>query len=171
MPNGTLSTIVDYIRQIARRDLPTNLSDRQLLERFIAARDENAFSALVHRHGSLVLTVCQRVLNDSHDAEDAFQATFLVLVRKAGSIAKRESVASWLHGVAHRTALKAKTGMTRRHALESHVQRPAAPDCVQEVILQDLRLMLDEEVQRLPERYRLPFVLCYMEGKTPFRRS
>ncbi len=166
MPTGSLSAIVEYIRQIARRGPAAELTDGQLLERFIAQRDEEAFSALVQRHGPLVLTVCRRVLNNSHDVEDAFQATFLVLVRKAGSIAKRQSVASWLHGVAHRTALRAKIGMTRRQTLESQVQRPAAPDCMQEVILQDLRLMLDEEVRRLPERYRLPFVLCYMEGKT-----
>ncbi|HEV2947609.1 MAG TPA: sigma factor-like helix-turn-helix DNA-binding protein, partial [Gemmataceae bacterium] len=89
-----------------------------------------------------------------------------VLVRKASSIAKKESVASWLHGVAYRTALRAKIHMARQHALDSQVQRTPAPDCMQEVIMQDLRVMLDEEVQRLPERYRLPFVLCYMEGKT-----
>src|SRR5713101_6709231 len=121
MADGSLSAIVEYIRQIARRGPAAELTDGQLLERFIAQRDEDAFSALVQRHGPLVLTVCRRVLNNSHDVEDAFQATFLVLVRKAGSIAKRESVASWLHGVAHRTALRAKIHMARQHALDSQV--------------------------------------------------
>jgi RNA polymerase sigma-70 factor (ECF subfamily) len=166
MPNGSLSAIVDYLRQITRRAPAAELTDGKLLERFIAQRDENAFSTLVQRHGPLVFTVCRRVLPNPHDVEDAFQATFLVLVRKANSITKKESVASWLHGVAYRTALRAKIRMTRQNALESQVQRTPAPDCMKEVILQDLRVMLDEEVQRLPERYRLPFVLCYMEGKT-----
>jgi RNA polymerase sigma factor (sigma-70 family) len=166
MPHGSLSAIVEYIRQIGRRGPAAVSTDGQLLERFIAQRDEEAFSALVQRHGPLVLTVCRRLLHNYHDVEDAFQATFLVLVRKAGSIAKRESAASWLHGVAHRTALRAKTAIARRTALEKQTTPLSAPDCMQEVILHDLRLILDEEVQRLPERYRLPFVLCYMEGKT-----
>ena len=166
MPTGSLSAIVEYIRQIAGRRPTVNVTDGQLLERFISQRDENAFSTLVERHGPLVLTVCRRVLPNAQDVQDAFQATFLVLVRKASSIAKKESVASWLHGVAYRTALRAKIHMARQHALDSQVQRTPAPDCMQEVIMQDLRVMLDEEVQRLPERYRLPFILCYMEGKT-----
>jgi len=118
MPHGSLSAIVEYIRRLGRRGPGRRVDGRALLERFIAQRDEDAFSALVQRHGPLVLTVCRRLLHSHHDVEDAFQATFLVLVRKAGSIAKRESAASWLHGVAHRTALRAKTAIARRTALE-----------------------------------------------------
>src|SRR5438552_3126388 len=114
MPNRALSAIVEYLRQTASRGHAAYLSDGQLLERFVAERDENAFSALVGRHGPLVLTVCRRVLHNTEDVEDAFQATFLVLVRKAGSIAKKESVASWLHGVARRTAVRAKMAALRQ---------------------------------------------------------
>jgi RNA polymerase sigma factor (sigma-70 family) len=166
MPSRALTAVVEYIRQTAGQGRTAELTDGQLLERFVADRDENAFGALIQRHGPLVLTVCRRVLNNTHDVEDAFQATFLVLVRKAGSIAKRESVSSWLLGVARRTAVRAKMDAARQDMLKRQVQKTVAPDCTQETILQDLRLILDEEVQRLPERYRLPFVLCYMHGKT-----
>src|SRR6516225_4245753 len=108
MPSRALTAALEYIRQTASRGSGVESTDGQLLERFVAQRDENAFGALIQRHGPLVLTVCRRVLNNTDDVEDAFQATFLVLVRKAGSIAKRESVSSWLHGVARRTAVRAK---------------------------------------------------------------
>src|SRR5436305_805793 len=97
-------TALRYIRQLAGR-FPPDVPDRLLLERFVAERDEAAFEALVRRHGSMVLHVCRRVLHDEHAAEDAFQATFLVLVRKAPCISKRERLAGWLYGVAYRTAL------------------------------------------------------------------
>src|SRR5437899_8796321 len=103
-------------------------ADGALLERFVAERDEAAFEALVRRHGPLVLGVCLRVLRNRHDAEDAFQATFLVLVRKAASIVPRDMVGNWLYGVAHRTALSAKAALSRRHAKEKQVQElPPAP--------------------------------------------
>jgi RNA polymerase sigma factor (sigma-70 family) len=152
MPSRALTAVVEYIRQTAGQGRVAELTDGQLLERFVADRDENAFGALVQRHGALVLSVCRRVLDNTHDVEDAFQATFLVLVRKAGSIAKRESVSSWLHGVARRTAVRAKMDAARQDMLKRQVQKTAAPECMQEIILQDLRLILDEEVQRLPER-------------------
>jgi RNA polymerase sigma factor (sigma-70 family) len=113
-----------------------------------------------------VLSVCQRVLHNVHDSEDAFQATFLVLVRKAQAIAKQGSVGSWLHGVAYRIAVRAKRDNARRRCRESQAPRPPAPDLLQEVVWRDLRLMLDEEVLRLPDRCRQPFVLCYLQGKT-----
>src|SRR5208337_4590918 len=97
------------------------MTDGQLLERFASEREPSAFESLVRRHGPMVLRVCQRVLHNRHDAEDAFQATFIVLVRKAGSIAKLESVGSWLHGVAYRIALKARVGASKRHAREAAV--------------------------------------------------
>jgi RNA polymerase sigma-70 factor (ECF subfamily) len=114
----------------------------------------------------MVLGVCQRVLHDPHDAEDAFQATFLVLARNAGSIAKRDSVGSWLYGVAHRTALKARAEAAKRRALERQSGDMANADPMAEIIWRDLRPVLDEELGRLPEKYRAPLVLCYLEGKT-----
>jgi RNA polymerase sigma factor (sigma-70 family) len=114
----------------------------------------------------MVLGVCQSVLNDTHDAEDAFQATFLVLVRKAGAIGKPESVASWLHGVAYRLAVHAKADLARRRVQERQVPTMAPADPITELIWRDLRPALHEEVNRLPKKYRAPFVLCYLEGKT-----
>jgi RNA polymerase sigma factor (sigma-70 family) len=146
------------------------LSDAQLLERFVASRDqagEAAFRALVARHGRMVLRVCRSVLGDLHEAEDAFQVTFLALARKGGSVRKHESIGSWLHGTAHRVALKAKTAARRRLARESRVaeaavsseSQPGIEDC-------ELSPVLHEEIERLPEKYRAPIVLCYLEGMT-----
>jgi RNA polymerase sigma factor (sigma-70 family) len=141
----------------------TGPSDGQLLERYLARRDETAFAAIVRRHGPMVLSVCRRVLKNAHDAEDVFQATFLVLVTKAASVRPRELVGHWLYGVAYRTALKAKALAARRSAKErtmapqqTHHDEPPA----------DWQPLLDEELQRLPEKYRLPLVLCDLDGKT-----
>src|SRR5690242_8711204 len=142
-----------------------DLSDRALLERFLAQRDAAAFAALVRRHGPAVLGVCRRLLHHAQDAEDAFQATFLVLVRKGRSIAKREAVGSWLYGVAYRVALKARADAGRRRHREEAAARAEAqppPDAARD----DLRRVIDEEVNRLPDKYREPVVLCYFEGKT-----
>ena len=154
------------IRQMMVRAATAELSDRQLVERFIASRDEMAFTALVSRHGPLVMGVCRRVLANSHDVEDAFQATFLVLVRRAASIRRLESVACFLHGVAHRIAVRAKAGIVRRQRLDRSRPSTPPPDSLREVIANDIRALLDDEIGRLPERCRLPFVLCYLEGKT-----
>src|SRR4051794_21504872 len=145
-----------------------DLSDGQLFERFLNARDgadQAAFAALVERHGPMVLRVCRQVLGDSHDAQDAFQATFLVLVRKAGAVRKMDSVASWLYGVAHRIAVRARTDASRRRTYERRgavlaVDDPGGTDQVE--TFPDLH----EEIARLPERYREPVVLCYLEGLT-----
>jgi RNA polymerase sigma-70 factor (ECF subfamily) len=141
------------------------LSDGQLLERFVTWRDESAFEALLRRHGPLVLRVCRRVLNDCDAAEDAFQATFLVLARKAGSIGKRESVGSWLYGTAFRVARKARTSAARRLAREARAAALIRDEGTPERA-DDLRPLLDEELQRLTDRDRAPLVLCYLEGKT-----
>ncbi len=166
MASRGLNVVVEYIRRIGAVGRFADLPDGELVERFVASQDEEAFNALIHRHGPLVLTVCQRVLNNVQDAEDAFQATFLVLVRKARSIAKRDSVASWLHGVAHRIAVRAKVANSRRQSIQRRVPRIPPTDTLNHVVMADLRFVLDEEVQRLPERHRAPFILCYMEGKT-----
>jgi RNA polymerase sigma factor (sigma-70 family) len=166
MASGPVSPVIRFIRKIA--DTPSNLetTDGQLLTRFVVQRDPAAFAALVERHGRLVLSVCRRVLRHAHDAEDAFQATFLVLVRRAGSIDKHESVGSWLHGVAYRVAAKARDSLYRERARARPLEDLPAAEPVQEAVWRDLRRVLDEEVQRLPEKYRMPLVLCYLEGKT-----
>jgi RNA polymerase sigma factor (sigma-70 family) len=138
-------------------------TDGQLLERFLVHQDEAAFAALVRRHGSMVFGVCRRILGNEADSEDAFQATFLVLVRKAPSLTSRSILGDWLHGVARFTALKAKAAATHRRAKE---QAMARPDSTAEEVRNDWLPVLDEELARLPEKYRLPIVLCDLEGKT-----
>jgi RNA polymerase sigma factor (sigma-70 family) len=141
-------------------------SDWQLLEVFITKQDSAAFAALVERHGRLVFGVCSCVLHHEQDTEDAFQATFLVLARMASNIRKRGSLASWLHGVALRTSLKARQAMNtrRRHEQHASTQKPTQP--VLEASLRELQALLCEEIGHLDEKYREPFVLCCLEGKT-----
>ena len=140
------------------------LTDGQLLARFVATRDEPAFAALVRRHGPMVLGVCRRLLPRGPDAEDAFQATFLVLFRRARALDRGGSVANWLYTVAYHVALRARADAARRRQCERAVPRrdeaPAAD------VWSDLRPVLDEELTRLPDKYRAPVVLCYLEGKT-----
>ena len=136
------------------------LSDRELVEALVARADEAAFEMLLRRHGPMVLAVCRRVLGNSHDAEDAFQSRFLVLIRKASKIRKPEALASWLYGVAYLTARKARQMNARREAAQARAalrQRstPTAPNSG-----------LDEEINSLPEKYRLPIVMCALEGRT-----
>jgi RNA polymerase sigma factor (sigma-70 family) len=140
------------------------LADGQLLTRFIDGHDEAAFAALVRRHGPMVLGVCKRVLGHDQDAEDAFQATFLVLARKAAAVIKREAVASFLYGVAYRTALGARARLLRRRATERQVRDMPQPE-VPPPQAQDWRPVLDRELSRLPEKYRAAVVLCDLEGK------
>jgi RNA polymerase sigma factor (sigma-70 family) len=138
------------------------LTDGQLLTRFLDGRDEAAFAALVRRHGPMVLGVCRRVLGHAHDAEDAFQATFLVLARKAASVTRREAVPSFLYGVAYRTALRAKAQANRRRAFERQVETMPHP-AVRPPEAQDWRPVLDRELGRLPQKYRAALVLCDLE--------
>ena len=143
------------------------LTDGQLLERYLASRDESAFTALVVRHGPMVLGVCRAVLKNSPEVEDAFQATFLVLIRKAGTIRGRDAVGGWLHRVAHRVAVQAVLDRSRKDLQERGVGERSALVVVGEAPAdEDWRDPLHEEVGRLPERFRLPIVLCYLEGKT-----
>jgi RNA polymerase sigma factor (sigma-70 family) len=141
------------------------LTDGQLLGRFVGARDEAAFAALVRRHGPMVFGVCRRVLGDFHDAEDAFQATFLVLARKAGSVAKRDSLGCWLYQVAYHTALEAGMGNARRRSREKPVGDLPHPVVVP-AEAPDWRSALDRELSLLPERYRAAIVACDLEGRT-----
>jgi RNA polymerase sigma factor (sigma-70 family) len=140
-------------------------SDGQLLGRFAGSRDEPAFEAIVRRHGPMVLGVCRRVLRHEADAEDAFQATFLILARKAGCVARRELVGNWLYGVAYRVALKAKAMNARRRVKEREAAKAPRPEAAGEV-WRRLGPLLDQELQALPEKYRAPVVLCDLQGKT-----
>jgi RNA polymerase sigma factor (sigma-70 family) len=156
------------LRQVRRLDpqAPGVPTDAQLLDRLVAHGDEAAFEVVVWRHGPMVLSVCRRVLHQEQDAEDAFQATFLALVRKASSIHRYDAVASWLYKVAHRIALRARAIATQRSAVEKQVAIDASSVAEVDRAWRDLRPVLDLEVNRLPERYRLPLVLCYFEGRT-----
>jgi RNA polymerase sigma factor (sigma-70 family) len=140
------------------------LSDADLLDRFVSQRDEAAFEVLVWRHAGLVFSACRRVLRHAQDVEDAFQATFLVLLRKSDSIRRPELLGSWLYQVAYRLALRARTTAARRALLE----KPSGdePEPCYDPPSPDLRSMLDEELNHLPEKYRTPLVLCYLEGMT-----
>ncbi|HTU90099.1 MAG TPA: sigma-70 family RNA polymerase sigma factor [Gemmataceae bacterium] len=142
------------------------LSDKELLEWFVRRHEEAAFAALVRRHGPMVLGVCRRVLRHSHDAEDAFQATFLILVEKAHRLKRPELLANWLYGVAYRTALHARQRGARRSEREREAAAMSVPKSDPEYEPTELRRVLDEELHRLPEKYRAPLILCYLEGKT-----
>jgi RNA polymerase sigma factor (sigma-70 family) len=137
-----------------------------LLERFARHHDEGAFEALVERHGAMVLGVCQRVLHDHHAAEDVFQATFLVLARKAEAIRRPESVGSWLFGVAYRLARRAQVEAAKRRRQERRPRPISDEDPTAELTWREVQQILDEELHQLPERLRIPLVLCYLEGKT-----
>jgi RNA polymerase sigma factor (sigma-70 family) len=149
-----------------RRTVLKILADDQLLERFTTRHDEGAFEALVQRYSSLVHGVCRRVLGHAQDAEDAFQATFLILARKAGTISKKQSLASWLYKVAYRTALRARSDKARRRSQEQHALPRPALYSPADAARRELGMVLDEEVQRLPEKYRVPILLCYLQGQT-----
>jgi RNA polymerase sigma factor (sigma-70 family) len=165
MASEPANSVTDFQRQAAGPPADQATGDGQFLARFVTARDEAAFAALVRRHGPMVLAVCRRVLGDAHDAEDAFQATFLVLARKARSVGRPESLGPWLHGVAYRTAARARQA-ARRRARER--EAAAMPDGgpVAEVARGELRQVLDEELGRLGPKYRAPLVLFYLEGKS-----
>jgi RNA polymerase sigma factor (sigma-70 family) len=166
MHSTNLGDILHYVRRACDADLGHDLSDAALLERFRAQREETAFAILVQRHGPMVLGVCRRILGDVHSADDSFQATFLVLVRRAASIRRSASLASWLHGVARRIAAKARVQAAARRARERRVTPMAPSQTLDDLTWQELRSVLDEEVERLPEKYRAPLVLCYFEGKS-----
>ncbi len=164
MSLATATALLRQVRGLVAAQAADAAPDADLLERFRAGGDVTAFEALVRRHGPMVLRVCRRVLGDAHDAEDAFQATFLVLAQRAPAVRKGASVASWLHGVAYRVAGKARTRAAR--ARPACAAPAAQGDAADEVSWREVRSVLDAELGRLPEECRAPLVLCYLEGLT-----
>jgi RNA polymerase sigma factor (sigma-70 family) len=165
MAKAVSNPILRVIRQVALDQGVREASDHDLLERFNEQRDAVAFHALLHRHGPMVFDVCRGVLGNEASAEDAFQAAFLILARKAASIRKGASLGSWLHSVAYRTALQARGQEATRKKSEARAQaRPISePD---DLTWREVRAVLHEELNKLPERYRAALVMCYLEGKT-----
>jgi RNA polymerase sigma factor (sigma-70 family) len=166
MPGLRPDVVLRHIRELAAAESAGTLDDRQLLRRFAATREEAAFEALVRRHGPLVLGVCRRVLHNTHDAEDAFQATFLALARQAASAGRRASLGTWLYHVAYLTALRARGRSDARRRREASAPPRGQADPLAEVTGRELMTVLDRELHDLPERLRSPLVLCYLEGKT-----
>jgi RNA polymerase sigma factor (sigma-70 family) len=158
--------IRQQFEQMLGPETTASLSDRQLLERFARQRDEAAFAVLLHRHGRLVQGVCRRVLRGADEADDVFQATFLVLARRAGASGWSDSVGSWLYGVALQLALNARRAAGRRRQLAERFAERQRRERPPERDLSEVCAVLDEQVLRLPERYRTPVVLCYLEGRT-----
>src|SRR6516164_1569915 len=164
MATSQMNRVIQHLRSVVGDG--AEMTDERLLEDYISHRDNVAFAALVRRHGPMVWGVCRRVLRNHHDAEDAFQATFLVLVRKAASISSRELLANWLYGVAHQTALKASAAAGKRKGREGQVIDMPEPAVTDQDQWRDLQSLLDEELSRLPGHYRGVIVLCDLEGKT-----
>jgi RNA polymerase sigma factor (sigma-70 family) len=165
MAKAVSSPILQLIRRVVEDQSVRQLSDHHLLQQFSDQQDEAAFGTLLRRHGPTVLDVCRSVLGNEADAEDAFQATFLILVRKAPSIRKTASVGSWLHGVAYRTALKARLQSATRQKKEARAPARQVSEA-DDVTWREVRQVLHQELSGLAERYRVPLVLCYLEGKT-----
>jgi RNA polymerase sigma factor (sigma-70 family) len=166
MANEALRTFLRHLRRVVDLQGPDRPADAELLQRFAGARDQAAFEVLVWRHGPMVLNLCRRMLRHEGDVEDAFQATFLTLVRKAGSIVRQEAVGSWLYKVAYRAALEVNARTAQRAKREiSGVETLAAKPC-QDPAEYELHRALGEEVNRLPAKYRVPLVLQCFDGKT-----
>jgi RNA polymerase sigma factor (sigma-70 family) len=160
------NTILRQVRRWAARQGSSGAADAELVRRFVVQRDEAAFEILVHRHGPMVLRVCRGVLRDRHDADDAFQATFVLLARKAGTLRRSDVVGGWLHGVARRVALKARVESARRRAREKQVTPVSPKEPLADITVREAQAILDEELARLPEKYRTPLILCCLEGQT-----
>jgi len=166
MATNQLTRVIHNLREATLPHDDACRTDGQLLECYIRSREETAFARLVHRHGPMVWGVCRRVLRSHQDAEDAFQATFLILVRKAASIVSKELVANWLYGVAHQTALKARATTAKRGTREKQVTVMPEPVLEQQELWDDLQPLLDQELSCLPDKYRAVIALCDLEGKT-----
>jgi RNA polymerase sigma factor (sigma-70 family) len=169
MTGGRIHNLLQYLRRATPSAEGPVLSDTQLLERFAATRDEASFEVLARRHGPMIMGVCRRVLGDVHEAEDALQATFLILARKAAAVAGYRSVGGWLYTVAYRVALRARARRAARSGREHPLDESpasAALDPASAAAWREVRQVIDEEVSRLPEKYRAPFVLFHLEGRS-----
>lgn len=166
MSRSPIRNVLHYLHQMVDPQAGAESADRQLLARFVNQRDEFAFEALVRRHGPMVLAVCRRLLSDADDAEDAFQATFLIFVRKAATIARPDQLAGWLHGVATRVAGKARQQRLRRPLAPLDQEPSAEEPAMDDVMRRELATALDEEVARLPAPYQMPFILCHLSGRS-----
>jgi RNA polymerase sigma factor (sigma-70 family) len=162
---AALDHALNRLRKLVAAENASQWTDAQLLERFANRRDEEAFAALVARHGAMVFNVCQRTLHNDADAEDACQATFLILARKCRSIRKKASVGSWLHGVALRAASTLRKQMVRRRERDKGATPLSETNPVAEITWREVRTILDEEIERLPEKFKGPVLLCFLEGK------
>jgi RNA polymerase sigma factor (sigma-70 family) len=164
MSGRPIDAIRGYLRRYFSVPVASSVSDRQLLEQFAVGGNQAAFALIVQRHGPLVLGVCRRVLGDSDDAADAFQATFLVLLQKAGSLRWHDSVAGWLYEVASRITQKTRARAGRPAPSSLMRSEVTAEDPVADASRRELRSILDEEILRLPEKYRTPLILHYFQG-------
>ncbi|HLJ96393.1 MAG TPA: RNA polymerase sigma factor, partial [Gemmataceae bacterium] len=160
------NSILAFIRSLATTEANRHAPDRELLRRFVVEHDQLAFATLVQRHGPMILSLCRRLLGNWHDAEDVFQATFLVLARKSGVRVWHDSIGNWLYLVAYRLARRAQDGAVRRSALESRAVAREQADPDAEITWRELQGVLDEELTRLPLKYREPIVHCCLEGAT-----
>ena len=166
MATDRMNTVIQHIRQTVRFQDEATWTDAQLLTHFVEHKDESAFASLVRRHGAMVMGVCLRVARNRHDAEDVFQATFLTLVRKAASIGSRELIANWLYGVAYNTALKAKAANMKRRIREKQIAELPEPALAGASGSDDVKALIDQELNCLPTKYRIPILLCELEGKS-----
>jgi RNA polymerase sigma factor (sigma-70 family) len=166
MSSAQVGAVLQHIRKLASVRHDQDVPDRQLLERFVLHRDGDAFAALLGRHGPMVLGVCQSVLHNVHDAEDAFQAAFLLLAKKAGSIHRREAVSGWLYRVAYHLAVRSQANAARRRVHEKRAATMPSADPLLDLSLREVRRVLFEEMERLPEEYRVPLVLCGLEERS-----
>ena len=165
MPISPASRLMPTLRRVVLAEGVSDRTDGQLLGAFLADRDADAFAGLVRRHGPMVLGVCRRVIGDLSTADDAFQAVFLVLARRAAAIVPREQVGNWLYGVSYRTAIKARAVLARRRSREKQVEVMPEPPVSSPELWSDLQPVIDEELARLPDKLRLPVVLCDLEGR------
>jgi RNA polymerase sigma factor (sigma-70 family) len=171
MPKPFFGDVLRYVHKTCRKPDAGERTDGELLDRIVTQRDEDAFAVLVERHGPMVLGVCRRVLGDLHLAEDSFQATFIVLARRAASIGLHGSLGPWLYAVAQRIACKSKVQTTGRRIRERRFANMASGESTDNQTWAEIRSVLDEEIGRLPEKYRAPLVLCYFEDKSQERAA
>ena len=165
MAQSDLSAVLRYLQRLGTPG--DNLADAEFLRKFVTHHDEAAFTELLKRHGPMVWTTCRRLLTQSADVDDAFQATFLVLIRRASSLQRPEQLGPWLHGVACRVAVRLRRTAARHRECPLPPEELSARESAQpDLVWTDLRSVLDEEVNRLPERYRLPFIMCFFQGLT-----